>query len=126
MKPLLVSHVEPFSRGDESASVSLQSESGELVVFSYPCDVKPGDVVPNQLSVLDGDAKAAYLDDWPDEIKKEHAAERIERTGPFSYRGVGYVAEQSSGLIEVLGFVLDFGEVPCGGYVEFECLRVDL
>ncbi|WP_447894968.1 hypothetical protein [Vreelandella sp. GE22] len=126
MKSLLVSHVEPFSLGDESASVLLQSKSEELVVFSYPCDVKPGDEVPNQLSVIDGDAKAAYLDDWSNEIKKERAAERIERTGPFSYRGVGYVAEQSSGLIEVLGFVLDFGEVPCAGHVEFECLRVDL
>lgn len=126
MNPLLVSRVEPFSPGDESAEVSLQSEFGELVVFSYPCDLKPGDLVPNKLSVLDGDSKAAYLADWPDEMKKEHAVERIERTGPFSYKGIGYVADQSSGFVQVLGFVLDFGEVPCAGHVEFECLRVDL
>jgi len=32
----------------------------------------------------------------------------------------------SRGLIDVVGFVIDVGELPCGGAVEFECLRLDL
>ena len=126
MKPLLVSRVERFSPGDDSAEVTLRSELGELVAFSYPCSVETGAYVPNRLHVLDGDIKAAYLSDWPEDLRFERSAERIERTGPFSYRGVGRVIDQSEGLVHVLGFVLDFGDVPCDGPVEFECLRVDL
>ena len=126
MKPLLVAHVERFRPGDESAEVTLRSELGELVAFSRPCDVETGAFVPNRLHVLDGDTKAAYLSDWPEDLRSDRSAERIERTGPFSYRGVGRVIDQSAGLVQALGFVFDFGDVPCDGHVEFECLRVDV
>lgn len=126
MKPLLVSHVERFSPGDESAKVTLRSEQGELIAFSHPCDVEAGAMVPNRLYVLDGEIKAAYLSDWPDDLKRERGIARLERTGPFSYRGVGRVVDQAAGLVETLGFVFDFGDIPCDGHVEFECTRVDL
>jgi hypothetical protein len=126
MKPLLVSRVDRFSPGDESAEVTLRSDLGELVAFCHPCDLEVGALIPNGLSVLDGDTKSAYLVDWPEDLRNERSVERIERTGPFSYRGVGRVIDQRAGLVQVLGFVLDFGEVPCQGHVEFECLRVDL
>ena len=104
----------------------VKSDFGELVVFSWPCDVHVGNTVQNRLSVLDGSVQSAYLSDWPDELKAELGVERIERIGPYSYRGVGRVIDQSSGFVEVRGFVLDFGEVPCDGHVEFECERLDL
>jgi hypothetical protein len=126
MKPLFVSRVERFSPDDDSAEVTLRSEQGELVAFCHPCDVEAGASVPNRLHVLDGDLKAAFLSDWPDDVRSERSTERMERTGPFSYRGVGLVIDQSKGLVQALGFVLDFGAAPCDGPVEFECLRVDL
>jgi hypothetical protein len=126
MKPLFVSKVERYSPGDDAAKVTLRSESGELVAFNFPCDVEVGATVPNKLYVLDGEVHAAYLRDWPEDLRYERSAERLERTGVFSYRGVGRVVDQPAGLVETLGFVLDFGEVPCEGHVEFECVRVDL
>lgn len=126
MKPLLVLRVDRFTQGDESAEVTLRSDASELVAFSFPCDLEVGEEIPNRLNVLDGNTKSAYLDDWPDDLRNDKSVERIERTGPFSYRGVGRVIDQRAGLVQVLGFVLDFGEVPCQGHVEFECMRVDV
>lgn len=126
MNLLKVIRVEPFSEGSESASVSLRSVRGEIIVFSFPCQVKVGDVVPNHLYGMSGEAQAAYLSDWPDEEKESRSEERLEKTGPFAYRGCGHVIDQSSGTIEVLGFRVELGEVPCDGPVEFECERIDL
>jgi len=53
-------------------------------------------------------------------------AERIEKIGPYAYRGVGHVVDQSAGIIEVLGFRINVGEVPCEGAVEFNFTRVDI
>lgn len=33
---------------------------------------------------------------------------------------------QATGLGEVLGFVLELDELPCTGFVEFECARLSL
>jgi hypothetical protein len=126
MNALTVIRVEPFSEGSESASVTLRSVRGEITVFSYPCEVNVGDVIPNHLYGMSGGAQAAYLGDWPDEEKQLRSEERLEKTGPFAYRGCGHVVDKSSGTIEVLGFHVELGEVPCDGPIEFECERIDL
>ena len=126
MGTLLVERVEPYSPGDECASVTLKSERGEIVVFCHPCEVKAGDRVVNHLSALDAEAQAASLSDWPEDMQEERAQHRLEKVGPYAYRGCGRVLDQRSGLIEVLGFHIELGNVPCDGAVEFECMRIDL
>lgn len=126
MHTLLVERVDPYAAGDESASVTLRSADGEIVVFCYPCELKAGDRVANHLSALDSDARAASLSDWPEDEVEASSKERLEKVGPYSYRGCGRVLDQESGPIEVLGFRIELGEVPCDGAVEFECMRVDL
>ena len=126
METIVVSSVSPYSEGGECAEVTLRSERGEVVVFCFPCNLKVGDVIPNRLSILDGETHAAYLSDWPDEMKEELSSERIERIGNYAYRGCGRVIDQSEGLVEVLGFVIDFGSVPCDGTVEFEIERLNV
>ena len=126
MDTLLVSQVTPFSPDSESAAVRLRSEHGEIVVFSYPCEVAVGDIVPNLLSCILKEAQAAYLTDWPDAEQQVRSAERLEKIGPFAYRGCGRVVDQQEGIIEVLGFRIEFGDVPCDGPIEFECERIDL
>ncbi|WP_134163453.1 hypothetical protein [Pseudomonas citronellolis] len=126
MNTLLVERVEPYAPGDECASVTLKSSHGEIVVFCYPCDLKAGGRVVNLLSAFDADARAASLSDWPSDEIEERAKERLEKVGFYAYRGCGRVLDQDSGLIEVLGFHIKLGEVPCDGAVEFECMRVDL
>ena len=126
MSTLLVERVEPYAPDDESASVTLKSAHGEIVVFCYPCELKAGDRVSNHLSALDADAQAASLSDWPEDLKEERALERLEKVGPYAYRGCGRVIDQELGLVEVLGFRIELGEVPCEGAVEFECMRIDI
>jgi len=36
------------------------------------------------------------------------------------------VADQAAGQVEVLGFVLELVDLPCTGFVEFECMRLDV
>jgi hypothetical protein len=126
MRSISVSAVSPYTPGDECAEVTLTSELGEIVAFCHPCSLKVGDVIPNRLAVLDGEVRAAYLSDWSDAAKAESSTEKLERTGTYSYRGCGLVVDQAEGLVEVLGFVIDFGEVPCDGPVEFEIERLDV
>lgn len=126
MNKIIVERVEPYSPGDECTSVTLRSPFGEIVAFCHPCTLKNGELIENHLSALDGDARAAYLPDWPEELKKEKSKERLEKTGPYSYRGCGRVLDRASGLIEVLGFRIELGEITCEGIVEFECMRVDI
>lgn len=128
MDTLLVAHVEPYSEGDESASVTLRSEHCDIVVFCYPCRLKEGSYVPNHLYAGDFFARAAYLADWPDWQKEELGKERLEKIGPhpYSYRGCGRVIDRETGLIEVLGFRIELEDVPCDSPVEFECMRLDL
>lgn len=110
---------------EESASVTLRSEHGELVAFCWPCDVKVGDTVENRLSVLDADVRATYLSDWPESQKEELSQEWIERTGHYIYRGRGRVIDQAEGLVEVQGFVIEM-PLLSDEYVDFEISRLDL
>lgn len=126
MDSLTITSVEPFSPGDESAEVTLRSTRGEITVFCYPCRLKVGDVVPNLLRGMPTEAQAAYLNDWPEDEKEMRSREYLEKIGPFAYRGCGRVVDQTSGVIEVLGFRIELGDVPCEGPVDFECERVDL
>jgi len=126
MNTLVVTHVEPFSQGSDSAEVTLTGKLGEITVFCYPCDLKVGDIVPNHLSGSATEAFAAYLSDWPEDLRAAKAKERLERTGPFSYRGCGRVINKSAGLIEVFGFIIEIDDIPCNGPIEFELERVSL
>lgn len=59
LNKLTVIAVDPSD--EESASVTLRSEHGELVAFCWPCDLKVSDIVENRLSVLDADVVGTYL-----------------------------------------------------------------
>lgn len=123
MKKLTVILVDPPD--DEAASVTLRSEHAEVVAFCWPCDLKVGDIVENQLSVLEADVLATYLSDWPDTEKEELSHEWIERTGHYTYRGRGRVIDQAEGLVAVRGFVIKM-PVLSDEYVDFEISRLDL
>ena len=118
--------VKAIARFGDSAEVTLDSGKGEVVAFCYLCDLSVGQVVPNRLHGMTEHAEAAYLSDWPERLKSERSIERLDRIGGFAYRGCGQVVDQAEGLVEVLGFVLELGELPCTGSVEFECTRLDL
>lgn len=109
----------------ESASVTLRSEKGEVVAFCWPCDFKVGDVIENRLSVLDGDVVATYLSDWPDDEKESLSKEWIERIAHHAYRGRGRVVDQTKGLVEVQGFIIEM-DVLSDGYVDFNIVRLDV
>ena len=49
----------------------------------------------------------------------------VEQTGWVRMR-CNVVADQAAGQVEVLGFVLELGDLPCTGFVEFECMRLDV
>jgi hypothetical protein len=123
LNKLTVVAVEPPD--EESASVTLRSAHSELVAFCWPCDLKVGDTVENQLSVLDADVLATYLADWPESQKEELSQEWIERTGHYTYRGRGRVIDQAEGLVEVQGFVIEM-PLLSDEYVDFEIFRLDL
>lgn len=126
MELLVVERVEPYSPGSESASVTLRSNHGTIEVFCYPCELKPGDRVVNHLSALDAAVQAASLSDWPEDMQEERAQQRLEKIGPYAYRGCGRILDKQSGLIEVLGFHIELGNAPSDGFIEFECMRIDL
>lgn len=126
MDTLIVERVEPYAPGDESASVTLRSSHAEIVAFCWPCECRVGDCIENHLFALDGVARAACLSDWPEDEKIERSKERLEKVGPYAYQGCGRVLDRDAGLIEVLGFHIELGEVPCDGVVEFEFLRLDI
>ena len=126
MKTLLVDRVEPYSPGDDCSSVTLRSAHGQIDAFCFARDLAQGEQVDNALSALDAEIQAAYLSDWPEDLKVQRSVERMEKIGPYAYRGVGHVVDQAAGIIEVLGFRIDVGEVPCEGAVEFSFMRVDI
>lgn len=100
------------------------------MVFSFGRLLHLGDPVREPLSALDCDVRAAYLEDWPEDVKSELGRDRIEATSwPYGYRGCGRVVDQDNGIIEVLGFFIDVGELDFvwpGAPVEFDCIRLDL
>jgi len=89
MDTLLVSRAEPYTPGDESAAVTLRSQSAEIVAFCWPCEVHVGQRIENHLSALDGVARAAYLSDWPEDEMIEKSKQRLEKVGSYAYRGCG-------------------------------------
>jgi hypothetical protein len=123
---LTVIKVEPYSEGDECAAVTLRSDRGEMVVFSFPCAVNVGDQVANRLSAITTEAQAACFSDWPEDLKETLEQERLERIGTYAYRGCGHCEDSGDDLLAVLGFLIDIGGAPCAGPVDFEFERVDL
>jgi hypothetical protein len=126
MNDLLVTEVRHVSPGDESAEVTLSSGEAEIVAFCHPCSLSVGDRVPNRLFVLDGDAKAPFFEDWPEEEKARLSQERLERIGTWDYVGCGRCLDEERGLIAVRGFIIEMGEVPWDGPIEFEVKRLSL
>lgn len=88
---LLVTDVDRFSQDSENASVTLSSGIGEVVIFDYLCNAKVGSCVPNRPDVLDAPVlRSPYFADWSNENRDFASADRLERTGEFSYRGCGF------------------------------------
>jgi len=107
--------------------VTLCCGEHEITVFSFGGTARVNDIVRTPVSAVDCDVRAACLDDWPDDAKRAASRQWIGKTAnPYGYRGCGQVVDREQGLIDVVGFVIDVGELPCGGAVEFECLRLDL
>ncbi|WP_432240919.1 hypothetical protein [Herbaspirillum robiniae] len=125
-KSIRVLSVEPFAPGDESASVTVQSDFDEVTTFCWPCEMSAGEFVANYLSAVGGNVRAAFLEDWSQAEKDAASSDMLLRVGHFSYRGRGFVIDRSAGVVQVRGFNIDFGDVPCDGYVEFEIERLDL
>lgn len=123
---LLVSNVEFYTPDDECAAVTLCSTSAEIIAFCWPCELHAGEIIKNLIYALDGSVRAAYLSDWPEDEKIKRARQRLEKFGPYAYRGCGQVLDRDAGLIEVFGFHIEIGEIPCEGPVEFECSRLSV
>lgn len=125
MRDLLVAKVERVDPTSEDAFVTLNSESGQVVAFCFPCAYEPGEYVGNHLYAdLATDLQSPYFDDWPADERERASRERLDRTGGHSYSGCGRVVDAGKGLVQVRGFVIDFGEVPSGAeFVEFEVTR---
>ncbi|KWC79590.1 hypothetical protein WL58_01480 [Burkholderia cepacia] len=127
MKQIVVTRVAAYSVDSECAEVTLSCGEHEITVFSFGGTARVNDIVRTPVSAVDCDVRAACLDDWPDDAKRAASRQWIGKTAnPYGYRGCGQVVDREQGLIDVVGFVIDVGELPCGGAVEFECLRLDL
>ncbi|MRW89033.1 hypothetical protein GJ699_03455 [Duganella sp. FT80W] len=112
--------------GDESAEVTLRSSLGEIIVFGHMFNAKEGDRISNRLSILNGNVRAAFLSDWPEELKEELSVESIERTGPYAYRGRGRVIDSEEGLVQACGFIINFNDMLYCEVVDFEIERLDV
>ncbi|WP_428380846.1 hypothetical protein [Nevskia ramosa] len=126
MESFVVKKVQRVAAESESAEVTLASSVAELVAFCFPCDLVEGQVIPNMLHGMTQEAQAAYLNDWPDDLKASASVERLERVGTFGYVGCGKVLDHKSGMVEVLGFKLQLENLSCNGVVEFKCTRIDI
>ncbi|VWC41879.1 hypothetical protein BLA13014_06953 [Burkholderia aenigmatica] len=127
MEQVVVMHVAPYSTDSECAAVTLRCGEHAITVFSFGGDARVDDIVRTPVSAVDCEVRAACLDDWPDDARRAASRQWIGKTGnPYGYRGCGWVIDREQGLIDVVGFTLDMGELPCDGAVEFECLRLDL
>ncbi|WP_226159750.1 hypothetical protein PPH94_022710 [Burkholderia cepacia] len=120
MKQIVVTRVAAYSVDSECAEVTLCCGEHEITVFSFGGTARVNDIVRTPVSAVDCDVRAACLDDWPDDAKRAASRQWIGKTAnPYGYRGCAQVVDRDQGLIDV-------GELPCGGAVEFECLRLDL
>lgn len=127
MNNLTISSIDWFS-ANEDADVTLASDAGTVVAFCSQCSYTVGQAVPNLLHPVMVDAlESPYLQDWPVDEKALVGAERLERHGSSGYRGCGKVMDQTEGLVQVHGFVFNFGDVPAGAdVVRFQFHRLDL
>ncbi len=123
---LLVEAVDYFTPDSESATVTLRSNVGVIQAFCHPCSLQAGDYVKNELSAWVDELRAAYLIDWPDELKTELATESLQQLDDYAYRGCANVLDLANGLIVVNGFCFDVGEIPFNGTLEFEFSKVIL
>ena len=128
MRELLVAEVERIDPTSEDAFVTLNSESGQVVAFSFPCGYDVGNYVGNLLHAdFVVELQSPYFKDWPAVERELASRERLDRTGAYSYSGCGRVIDHNNGLVQACGFVIDFGEVPSGTeFVEFEVTRFSL
>jgi hypothetical protein len=126
MDTILVAKVDRYSPDSECAEITLRSNETEIVAFSWPCNYKVGDRIPNHLHTLDGTSQAAYFIDWPEGEKQALSIEYIERIGTYQYRGRGRVMDQENGLIQVCGFIIELCDVQFDEMVDFEISRLDL
>lgn len=128
MHDLLIVEIERLAPTSESASVTLESDSGRVTAFCFPCGYEVGDRVPNRLYVLDSTKlQSPCFDDWADEEQAQASVERLDRTLGYAHSGCGKVIDSRHGLVQACGFVLDFGDLPAGAeFVEFEINRLDL
>ena len=115
-----------FYCGEEVATVTLESKRGVIEAFCHPCTLKEGDKVINLLNVLECEIKAAFLDDWPTELKLKRSKESLEKIGSYSYSGVGQLNDPEKGILTVMGFNIEVDTVPAIGPVEFKIDRLDL
>lgn len=128
MLHLLITKIELFDPTSESASVTLESDSGQVVAFCFPCSYEVGDRVPNRLHVLESTKlQSPYFNDWGDDERAQASLERLHRADNYAYSGCGKVIDPDDGLVQVCDFVLDFGDLPAGAeFVEFDITRLDL
>ncbi|MBN3727954.1 hypothetical protein [Burkholderia sp. Ac-20379] len=133
MLDVCVVRVEPFYIGADDASICLRCGETEIVAFHNGISsvVRVGDVLRSPLDAGPGfTLEAASLPDWPAELKQSLALEKLEKTPrPYGYKGVGRVMDRDRGIVSVLGFQIDFGDVlgiPNGDAVNFECERLDV
>lgn len=128
MHHLLITKIERFDPTSEGASVTLESDVGQVVVFCFPCSYEVGDRVPNRLYVLDSTKPhSPYFNDWADEERAQASLDRLHRARDYAYSGCGKVIDPNDGLVQVCGFVLEFDDLPAGAeFVEFDITRLDL
>ncbi|MEH3087900.1 MAG: hypothetical protein PGN26_15505 [Xylophilus ampelinus] len=71
--------------------------------------------------------QSPYFEDWPPDEKAAVSTARLEGNDHSGFEGCGKVIDESAGLVEVLGFVFDFGEAPPGAeVVQFRFKRLDM
>lgn len=124
MNQLIVKNVDCY--GDETATITLKSEFASIDIFCHLCDFKNGDKVEDLLDVLDVDFKSAYLNDWPESLIQEKSTMWIQKQGPYEYIGCGKVIDFESGIINVLGFHINFDQKLYSDWVEFKISRLEL
>jgi len=124
MNQLIVKKVDYY--GDETATVTLESNITSIEVFCHLCNYQEGDKIENLLHPLDVDFKSAYLSDWPADLIEEKSQERLEKVGPFSYTGCGKVIDKENNIIEVKGFCIELNDTTYSDAIEFEIERLDL
>lgn len=114
--------------GEDSADLTLANGVSTVVAFCHPCSYQLGQTIHDALHPVEVDElQSPYFQDWPPDEKAMAGAPRLERYCRSGYCGCGKVIDESAGLVEVLGFVFDFGETPAGAeVVQFRFARLNV